>query len=110
LVFKSDSVWNHIKKFSLKYDLMQFELQFGLTVILNTLLYMWLNFICNYGWAKVCQYVTGALFVIMSQTPSLKMLGLLQVASLHNNIWLNFLPLFSAILIMYKYNIARDLY
>jgi hypothetical protein len=71
---------------------------------------MWLNFICNYGWAKVCQYVTGALFVIMSQTPSLKMLGLLQVASLHNNIWLNFLPLFSAILIMYKYNIARDLY
>jgi hypothetical protein len=47
---------------------------------------MCLNFICNYGWVKVCQYVTGALFVIMSQTPSLKMLGLLQV-SLHNNIW-----------------------
>jgi hypothetical protein len=69
---------------------------------------MCLNFICNYGWVKVCQYVTGALFVIMSQTPSLKMLGLLQV-SLHNNIWLNFLTLlFSAILIMY--NTAKDIY
>lgn len=28
---------------------------------------------------KVCEYATGALFVIMSKTPSLRMLGLLQV-------------------------------